>query len=343
MKLLGIDTTDVRLLGNFTFTNTTEFPVVVSLWQTSPLYYRVIQPRDTWSTDCGSVWFTIKVWLYNGENNINPGVKYSILAGNIVGFAAMGAAGLAVTAIAGSYGSSLRNPDWQEWLSYNNLIGKLSEEQEDLGVASIGQCEFSRAGQYAGKHPKLFISGGPIRRLFDSDAGEQLTLEWHEVRVDKCSFENHLTPIISPNLNLIKQRLKPASKVSEPYYDEKERYHDSPEYDSDAEISHQIGLLNYHDDEDDKESISSPPPTLPKRPVAGPARASIAPSSHTDSYIKYQDDLVDRVDSIQPSSISYEETVPKFADQSISGSAVPVERETEEEAPIKPKRPVKMA
>lgn len=62
MKVLGVETADMTIFGKFTFTNTTDFPIVVSLWQTSPLYYRVLQPEQTWSTgSIGAFWFTVKV------------------------------------------------------------------------------------------------------------------------------------------------------------------------------------------------------------------------------------------------------------------------------------------
>ena len=183
MKVLSAE---VNLLGKFTFTNNTEFPVVVSLWQTGPLYYKVIEPEQTWSTSCGAVWFTVKVWLYNGRNNINPTLKYSLLAGTVVGFATLGVFGLATTAIATNVGSSMRNPDWEAWLQHNHI--DLNHHETLKGMASIKQCEYSAAGYYAGKHSHLYISGGPVQ----SASG----IDWHVLKVDKLAVENSALPVI---------------------------------------------------------------------------------------------------------------------------------------------------
>lgn len=247
MKLLGIDTSGVKLVGKFTFTNTTEFAVVVSLWQTGPLYYRVVLPGQTWATECGSVWFTIKVWLYNGENNINPGIKYSLLAGNIVGFAALGAVGLTATAVASSYGVSKRNPDWEEWLKYNHLQDALSDVEIRRGISAIPKCDFSGTGYYAGKHPHLYISGGPVVNA--SPKTSDVTLDWHEIRVDKCAFDNITMPLIMVDL------------VHEP--DLWERYEDKPRLPArkTSDLGHHVDLVNHEE--------TSDAPSLPHRPESG--------------------------------------------------------------------------
>jgi hypothetical protein len=287
MKLLGIDTENIKLLGRFTFTNTTEFPIVVSLWQTGPLYYRVINPNTTWSTDCGSVWFTIKVWLYNGENNINPGIKYSLLAGNIVGFAALGALGLGATALATQYGASIRHPDWEEWLSYNSLQD-LDDREVIKGINAIGKCQLSQSGFYAGKHPHLYISGGPVKRV--TEKGGRLSLEWHEIRVDKCPFENDAMPhIIADTMTSDPHGRYMAgddgngeSRPSLPARRQAERH------------DHQIDLI----DNDGFESVQPQPPPMPSRPQraapeekpAMPQRPEKprAPSSFTESEFEYK-------------------------------------------------------
>jgi len=269
MKLLGFDTEGVKLVGKFTFTNTTEFPVVVSLWQTGPLYYRVVQPNETWSTGCGSVWFTAKVWLYNGQNNINPGIKYSLLAGNIAGFAALGALGLTATALASQYGVSRRNPDWDVWLRHNGLFETISDQDYGLGAVSIGLCEYSQAGLYAGRHPHLFVSGGPIQKSIKSDRGIEQTLEWHEIRLDKCPYENALMPLIRNS-----RPADPSNESTPPPMPARRTLPKAHELYTDAdEDHHQINLLEHAAFEDspalpavsssEKEDV----PALPKRPI----------------------------------------------------------------------------
>lgn len=268
MKLLGFDTEGVKLIGKFTFTNTTEFPIVVSLWQTGPLYYRVVQPNETWSTGCGSVWFTAKVWLYNGQNNINPGIKYSLLAGNIAGFAALGALGLTATALASQYGVSRRNPDWDVWLKHNGMFEDISDRDYILGAAAIGLCEYSEAGLYAGRHPHLYVSGGPIRSSIKSERGIRHGLEWHELRLDKCPYDNALMPLIRNSQFIDSSEetpppmpvRRPAPTANEPYTDADQDHH-------------QINLLD-HVAYSDIPALPTPPlsekeevPVLPKRPI----------------------------------------------------------------------------
>lgn len=272
MKLLGIDTDGIKLVGRIVFTNATEFPIVVSVWQTGPLYYRVLAAGQTWSTDCGSVWFTVKAWLYNGENNINPGIKYSLLAGNIVGFAALGALGLGASALASHHGVSLRNPDWEEWLRYNGLDSSLDDKEVIRGINSIRLCEYSRAGIYAGKHPHLFVSGGPVKRC--AEKGNGLRLEWHELRIDKCAFDNDATPAI---------RISPADMQlsHEQYHDVGPVYNDgggvpTTDISTDSFFDDQIDLIEGDESEtapklpDRPKGIESREraPSMPKRPVA---------------------------------------------------------------------------
>lgn len=271
MKFLGIDTSAVKLLGKLTFTNNTEFPIVVSVWQTGPLYYRVLASKETWSTNCGSVWFTVKAWLYNGENNINPGIKYSLLAGNIVGFAALGALGLGATALASHHGVSLRNPDWEEWLAYNHLGNSLSDKEVIKGVSSISRCEYSRAGVYAGSHPHLFVSGGPVRRIEKGNeqrSTAEMKLQWHELRIDSCAFDNTALPLISSS---------PASEAISDYCavsDISETHSHSPSQrriisekqsdlvDFDAQEAPELPKRHLRSQEEEEEER----PAMPKRP-----------------------------------------------------------------------------
>lgn len=139
-------------------------------------------------------------WLYNGKNNINPSIKYGLLAGNIVGFAALGAVGLTATALGATYGASRSNPDWEEWLVHNNLKNTLSIEEQRKGMASIKHCEYSEAGYYAGKHPHLYVCGGPVVQYQKTDDGTATMLLWHEMRVGKTAVENDSIVTIRPKL-----------------------------------------------------------------------------------------------------------------------------------------------
>lgn len=143
---------------------------------------------------------TLSRWLYNGKNNINPSIKYSLLAGNIVGFAALGAVGLTATALGATYGASRSNPDWEEWLVHNNLKNTLGSDEQRKGMAAIKNCEYSEAGYYAGKHSHLYICGGPVVQYQKTDRGTATILLWHEMRVVKTAVENESIPTIRPKL-----------------------------------------------------------------------------------------------------------------------------------------------
>lgn len=85
----------------FIIKNETIWPLQISLNQTGPLYFDVIQPGESFVRDTGAVWFTIKASIFLDEKNRITNWDAILPVGVIVGSVILSA----VTAGAAAYAS----------------------------------------------------------------------------------------------------------------------------------------------------------------------------------------------------------------------------------------------
>ena len=55
-------------LGKVCAANESEIPVVVVVSQAGPLYWKALQPGQSWTQKTGKVWFTLEAYPYTGNN-----------------------------------------------------------------------------------------------------------------------------------------------------------------------------------------------------------------------------------------------------------------------------------
>jgi hypothetical protein len=95
--------------GSMSIKNDTDFPLLISLEQVTPLYWEVVQPGETFFRKTGAVHFTIKAIVCNKDNIdvfkdiVLPIAGVSLLStgiaiGSILTFGAVGVGAVGTTA-----------------------------------------------------------------------------------------------------------------------------------------------------------------------------------------------------------------------------------------------------